>query len=94
MDSDGRRLDKLTQPVKDAFEEMNNDTRYLDQLDSLDRFDRLIAWKQKLAYLFGQFGTELENRIPPFVPESAKTDIEVIIVSLEGPSLTDCGTVC
>ncbi len=78
-----RALDELVQPVKDAFEEMNNDVKYLDQLDLLDRFDWSATWKPKLANLFGQSGPELENRVAPFIPNPSKDDVDVLVECLE-----------
>jgi len=76
-------LEGLVQPVEDAFEEMNNDIKYLDQLDMFDTFEWSAEWKRKLAYLFGQFGPELENRISPFIADFTANDEESTIKALE-----------
>jgi hypothetical protein len=67
-------LEGLVQTVEDAFKDMNNDIKYLDQLDILDRFDWSKEWKMKLAYLFGQFGPGRDSRIAPFVTAAMSAD--------------------
>ncbi|MDR1478057.1 MAG: hypothetical protein LBJ00_03860 [Planctomycetaceae bacterium] len=42
---------------------MNNDTKFIDRLDTLDNDADLKEWKLKLTYPFGQDGTEPESRI-------------------------------
>ncbi|MDR1385127.1 MAG: dynamin family protein [Planctomycetaceae bacterium] len=78
-------LDALVQPIKDVFEEMNNDVKYLDKLDLLDRFVWSAIWKPRLAHLFGQFGVELKNRIASFLPDGkiTETNKEVMIKCLD-----------
>ena len=78
-----RDLDDLLQPVRDAFEEMNNDIRYIDRLELLDRFSWSAKWKPKLARLFGLTGPELENRISGFFPDIIPDDSAAIVNCLE-----------
>jgi hypothetical protein len=54
---------RIVQSVKDIFDFMNNDTKFIDRLDTLDNDADLKEWKLKLTYPFGQDGTEPESRI-------------------------------
>ncbi|MDR1923935.1 MAG: dynamin family protein [Planctomycetaceae bacterium] len=76
-------LDQLVQPIKDIFNTMNNDTKFIDQLDNLDQYSWSKEWKIKLAYLFGQSGTELNERISLLVTDWDSLDKENRIISIE-----------
>lgn len=78
-----KTLDELVLQVKDVFEEMNSDTKYLDQLDLLDKYDWGADWKPKLARLFGQSGPELPARLSGIVPEVNSGDLDTIVEQLE-----------
>ncbi|GHT41261.1 hypothetical protein FACS189443_2780 [Planctomycetales bacterium] len=58
-------LGRVTQTVRDEFDSMNQDIKFLDQLDLLNAAG-LQNWKPKLSALFGQYGMTLEERIKLF----------------------------
>jgi hypothetical protein len=62
---------------------MNNDTKFIDRLDLLDRFEWSKEWKPKLAYLFGQGGSELNERISLLVPNGQSPDTKHLINYLD-----------
>ncbi|MDR0391969.1 MAG: hypothetical protein LBH59_08690, partial [Planctomycetaceae bacterium] len=76
-------LDKLVQPVIDVFDSMNKDTKFIDRLDLFDNYDFLHDWKIKLAYLFGQSGTEPESRVSLLVEGWRSLENQEKITTLE-----------
>lgn len=52
--------------MNDEFNTMNDDIRYLDQLDLLNGMGK---WKERIAYLLGQYGIAPEQRLAPFENE-------------------------